>query len=669
MYDLFTKVLEASLYGGIMIALVLVLRLVLRKAPRWMICLLWLLAAVRLLCPLQIESSLSLQPDLTPLPQIQTQEAPEPIPPMVPAVPDNVILPEGEGIQTVIRDDAVTGEHHQTIHWGDVAACVWAAVAVGMMLYSIAAYVRLKHRVREAVKLVDNIYECAGLDTAFVLGYWTPRIYIPMGLENLTYIVDHERSHIRRGDHWFKLLMFTALALHWFNPLVWIAYFCMCRDLEMACDQRAVRDFGLEQRKAYSAALLACSAGHRSFAACPVAFGEVSVKSRILGVLNYRKPRFWICLMAVVAIVFVAVCFLTNPAEQEPDLSLLNYENAISLVADRDVVHAVFYDEDSINVGMAEGDALALYLDHVQWRRRRWDPADLSSPGSVAFTVRDGYQITLYDRRFAAVECDGEVRYYNISSSDYEDALELLLPPDQTRLTASDGAKETIGTEDAGTAQQEKDAMDGMKEEIGQQIQEQDILKRCQAALRELQARESCYMTGRNEFYIYSHLDRETTVQFYLHDGSWLRIAETSTGSHKHLYLDGTLYNQITASQTSKWMTIESDSARNHLIWPFEYTWHESSEYVSMETDENMTRITLRVNEPVSVSGMVMDTHTLEMWLDEADHLVSIAISNMEDPENPPSNSMKLAMDVITVTKESIADVLEDCRRQLRDQA
>ena len=668
MTNLFIHVLEASFYGSIVIALVLVLRLVLKKAPRWTICLLWLLAAIRLLFPFDIPSSVSLQPDLAQLRQIQSEITQNPVGQAAPIQPDNVVFPDRDDVQIVIQDDAVIEEVHRVIDWSNIAAFAWVTIAASMVFYSVASYLRLKYRVREAVKLYDNVYECSGLDTAFVLGYLWPRIYIPMGLENSKYIVDHERAHICRGDHWFKLLMSAALALHWFNPLVWTAYLCTCKDLEMACDERVVRDLSLEQRKAYSAALLSCSAGHRSFAACPVAFGEVSVKSRILGVLNYRRPRFWICLIAVVAIVFVAVCFLTNPAEQEPDLSFLNYKNAISLVADQDVVSAIYYDEHSINVGMAEGNTLAVFLDHADWAERWLNPTDLASPGSVVFTVQDGYRITLYDRRFAAVEYDGEVRYYNISASDYEDAQELLLPPDNTRLDASNGA---AATEESDTVQQEMDAINGMKDEIEQQIREQDILKRCQAALSGLQALESCYLTGRNEFYIYSQLYSETAVQYYLHEGNWLRIAEVRNASqiHRHLYLDGQLYNQIIGNQDSGWMSINSDSAENHLLWPFEYVWSSNAEFVNMETDDSMTRITVKVSEPVSVSGMVMDTHTLEVCLDEAGNLVSITISDMEDPSDPPASSMKLTMDVITVSKESIANILDDCGKQISEEA
>lgn len=559
MMRLFTDVLEAGFYGSIIIALVLVLRFILKKAPRWTICLLWLLAAVRLLFPFDIKSSISLQPNMTQLQQIQTEFIPDPVGQAAPAAPDNVVFPDREDIQIVIQQDAVLEEAHRSIDWGEMASYVWIAVAVGMGLYSIAAYLRLKYRVREAVKLVDNVYECAGLDTAFVLGYLWPRIYIPTGLENPKYIVDHERAHIQRGDHWFKLLMYSALAIHWFNPLVWAAYLCNCKDLEMACDERVVRDMSLDQRKAYSAALLACSASHRTFSACPVAFGEVSVKSRILGVLNYRKPRFWICLIALTAVIFVAVCFLTTPEQEnkKPD----------------------------------QGDTIS--TDQETTAPERFD----------IFT--------------------------------------------------------------------EQEAIENSMDEVKHGIQERDALARCKTALENLQALTNCYMTGRNEFYAGSHLNSQTQVQFYQAGNDWLRIADVQQGANirKILYLDGVLYDQISSNgpstQTPEWKIINTHPSQENLLWPLEYVWNPSGVLVSAESENGTMRITVKVNEPVSVSGMVMDTHTLEICLDEAGGLKSIMISNMEDAADAEWNGIRMTMEVISTSPDDTYDVLEEYRQQV----
>ena len=271
MTALLENVLQASFHGSIVIACVLLLRLVLKKAPRKYICWLWLLAGLRLLMPIPIKSELSLQPAITP-----------------------IRLPE--------------------VDWPILI--LWIAVACCFGIYCLVSYRKLKQQVQEAVRIRGG-WESDRIDTAFILGFIKPRIYIPMGMskESRKYILEHERTHLDKGDHWIKMIGFLALALHWFNPLVWIAYKLLCKDIEMACDERVVQFMELEERKGYSAALLNCSTNHTHFAS-PVAFGEISVKERVMTVLNYKKPGFWISLIALIAIAFVAVCLLTSPTEE-----------------------------------------------------------------------------------------------------------------------------------------------------------------------------------------------------------------------------------------------------------------------------------------------------------------------------------------------------------------
>ena len=263
------NLLTASFHGSIVILAVIFLRLVLRKTPKKYICLLWLLAGIRLLMPIEIRTELSLQPEL--------------------ALPVEVV-------------------------WPAVLPWIWGAVACLFGIYSAVSYLKLKNQVREAVRIRGG-WECDRIDTAFILGFIRPRIYIPMGMNKQArkHILEHERTHLDKGDHWIKMIGFLALSLHWFNPLVWVAYILLCKDIEMACDERVVQFMELEERKSYSAALIACSSRQMHFAASPVAFGEVNVKKRILSVLNYKKPSFWISLLGVVAFFFVAVCLLTSP--------------------------------------------------------------------------------------------------------------------------------------------------------------------------------------------------------------------------------------------------------------------------------------------------------------------------------------------------------------------
>ena len=272
MENFVNNLLTASFHGSVLILVVLVIRLVLWKTPKKYICLLWLLAGIRLLLPIEIRSDLSLQPRFS-----------------LPA------LPEGS--------------------WRVWLLCLWAVIAAGFGVYSLVSYRKLKRRVRGAVPIRGG-WESDHIDTAFILGFVKPKILIPTGMSSQSrrYILAHERTHLDKGDHWIKMIGFLALALHWFNPLVWVAYICLCKDIEMACDQRVVQFMEVAERKSYSAALLSCSSRQFHLAASPVAFGEVNVKKRIISVLNYKKPSFWISLLGVLAFFFVAICFLTSPA-------------------------------------------------------------------------------------------------------------------------------------------------------------------------------------------------------------------------------------------------------------------------------------------------------------------------------------------------------------------
>ena len=335
MSELFRNVLNASFQGSIVIAAVLILRMMLKKAPKKYICLLWILAGIRLLMPFSIESKLSLQPQSEIVTEVQwqefrdygqilpedaqmelPQEAPPEVVPEMPVDQPVTVLPEHPSVEEYLHQTEPEIGHQ--LNWAAVLPALWLVGVAGMLFYSVISYLLLKQRIREATRLEDGTWETNKIGTAFILGYFWPRIYLPAGLNEQQHqmILEHEKCHLKRLDHWTKLIGFLTLAIHWFNPLVWLAYGMLCQEIEMACDEQVVEKMDLSQRKCYSQALLAFSAnGHL---ACPVAFGEKPVKRRIKAVLNYRKPAFWLTLCAVVAIVFVAVSLLTSPkAEQE----------------------------------------------------------------------------------------------------------------------------------------------------------------------------------------------------------------------------------------------------------------------------------------------------------------------------------------------------------------
>ena len=314
MTDIFLGFLNRSLAAGILILAVVLVRLVFKKAPRWLLCALWALAAVRLVCPVSIESVLSLIPSAEPVqPEIIVSAQPA-ITSGIPAV-DAIVNPP---LAAAFTPSPAQSANPLQI-WTFVAACVWLAGIAALLLYAAVSALRLRLRMRTAVRLEGKVYQSEFVSSPFILGVIRPRIYLPFGLEAgaQEMVLAHERAHLRRGDQLWKPLGYLILTAYWFNPVCWLAYILFCRDIEAACDEKVVRELGEGCKAAYSRALLACSVPRKLITACPLAFGETGVKSRIKSVLNYKKPAFWLVLAAVIVSAAVAVCFLTDPKREE----------------------------------------------------------------------------------------------------------------------------------------------------------------------------------------------------------------------------------------------------------------------------------------------------------------------------------------------------------------
>ena len=308
----FSNILNASIAASWMVLAVIVLRFLLKKAPRWIHVALWGLVAVRLLLPFSIESSLSLIPSAETIPhEILQVEGTQLQEPAYLDVVSNPIFPNGASVEIGQTIDRV--QVHMT-----VMTLIWLIGVAVLLVYTITSYWHLRRKVREAVILRDNIFQSENTGSPFILGIIKPRIYLPYKIEEqtLVHVIAHEQAHIQRKDHWWKPLGFLLLTIHWFNPLMWLGYVLLCRDIELACDEKVIKNIDNEQRANYSQALVACSVKRPMIAACPLAFGEVGVKERVKSVLNYKKPAFWIIVVAVVACIVVAVCFLTNPSDK-----------------------------------------------------------------------------------------------------------------------------------------------------------------------------------------------------------------------------------------------------------------------------------------------------------------------------------------------------------------
>lgn len=321
MNELFLKIINMSISASWLILAVLILRLVLKKAPKWVNVLLWGIVAVRLICPLSFESTLSLIPSAETFPLDIEMAAKPTIDSGVPAI-NSVVNPV---LSSFAPPQHVLTSANPLQIWIPILNIIWLIGVGALLLYTAVSYWRLCRKVDTAVRYKDNIFQSEHVSSPFVLGLIKPRIYLPFKLDgqNLEHVVAHEKAHIHRKDHWWKPLGFLLLTIHWFNPLMWLAYVLLCRDIELACDEKVIKELGNEQRADYTQALVACSVNRRMIAACPLAFGEVGVKERVKSVMNYKKPAFWVIILAVIACVIVAVCFLTNPKQDSYTLRIV----------------------------------------------------------------------------------------------------------------------------------------------------------------------------------------------------------------------------------------------------------------------------------------------------------------------------------------------------------
>ncbi len=328
MSAVFLKVLNMGIAAGWAILAAVLARFLLKKAPKWISCLLWALAAVRLLCPFSPESALSLLP------------SGETVPPDIAAARSPAIH---SGIAVLNSTVNPAMAEAFTPRVGDsanplqilipVLAVIWLAGAAAMLAYALFSYGKLRRLVSASVPLEEGGLACDEVKSPFILGVVRPKIYVPSGMtgETLACVLTHERAHLRRRDHWWKPLGFLLLAVYWFQPLCWLGYVLLCRDIEAACDEKVVRDLDREGAAAYSQALLDCSFPRKSVAACPLAFGEAGVKQRVKGILNYRKPAFWVVVAALVLCAVVAVCFLTDPLRPPLPLDRVEPDRAVSM--------------------------------------------------------------------------------------------------------------------------------------------------------------------------------------------------------------------------------------------------------------------------------------------------------------------------------------------------
>lgn len=412
MSSFFLKIVNMSIAASWLILAVVLLRVVLKKAPKWINVLLWGIVAFRLICPFSFESALSLIPSAETIsPEIMMDWTPE-ISTGVSSI-DKVVNPI---ITDTFAPEPIASANPLQLLI-PVLAIVWAIGIIAMLVYAAVSYFRLQKKVGASLSVRDNIWICDDIQTPFILGFFKPSIYIPSGTDEaqLPYIIAHENAHLKRCDHLWKPLGYLVLAIHWFNPLVWIAYILLCRDIELACDEKVIRELNQNESISYSEALLSCSVNRRTVMVCPLAFGEVGVKERVKNVLNYKKPAFWIVAIAMVASIVLGVCFLTNPSSFPVKLDSVQISKASTMDFRTNSGPTTF------QLNVSEIDELSSRIKHLKIGQK-----DQSLQGHTPFyslnvDTRENDRIT-----FSGFDSNGnqsailyENVYYRITDSDF----------------------------------------------------------------------------------------------------------------------------------------------------------------------------------------------------------------------------------------------------------
>lgn len=465
--ELFVGTLNLAVAASWLIVVILLLRPLLKKfAPRWVLCALWAVVAVRLVCPVMLHSDLSVYrlagdavnangqvtyfEDTGFCGDVSYRPAT-----LLPGVSTPTVTPStvDDSAPEVSADAVVQPSTPSRSVDMNLLSIAWAVGIYIIVMAALAGYLSLRSAVAASIPLEGNVYLCDNIKSPFILGVFRPRIYLTSGMDEAARdcVLRHERAHLRRWDHVWKPLGFALLAVYWYDPLVWVAYILFCRDMELACDERVIRDMAAEERAAYSQALLDCSRGRRWVAACPLAFGEVGVKTRVKAVLWYKKPGFWVSVAAVLVCIAVAVCFLTNPkgaGNEEPDLSLANYKNVATLAYQTDTVTVT---QANGTVTAISGPVLGKLLANADWTYQSAGEPDDGSDEAYYLMVQVDDYISL--RFYAGAPSDGvkitaggEIRWYGMGEMHLNEVEKALTQTDPLllKLAAQAGELDTF---------------------------------------------------------------------------------------------------------------------------------------------------------------------------------------------------------------------------------
>lgn len=424
MNELFLKIINMSISASWLVLAVLLLRFVLKKAPKWVNVLLWGIVAVRLICPFSFESALSLIPSAETFPEKIISGPSFDVQTGITPIDNRINDYLGDRYFEGVTVPANNGNNIMTI-----LTIVWTIGILLLVAYTVISYWRLHREIDTAVRYKDNIFQSENVSSPFVLGIIKPRIYLPFSMndQDLEHVVAHEQAHICRKDHWWKPLGFLLLTVHWFNPLMWLAYVLLCRDIELACDEKVIKELSNEERADYTQALVACSVNRRMIAACPLAFGEVGVKERVKSVMNYKKPAFWIIVLAVITCVVVAVCFLTNPAGTALTKWTIDEIDMSAALSDVRSM-TVRYNSDSVFCSDGDSNRFIATMDKIRVGRNSISQnRDSNRDHSFTITINDNLHLH-FSFDFSEIWVDNGVKpSFSYPITNPETARELML--------------------------------------------------------------------------------------------------------------------------------------------------------------------------------------------------------------------------------------------------
>ncbi len=411
MSDLFLNILNMSIAASWLILAVVLLRFLLKKAPKWIAVLLWGIVALRLVVPFSFESALSLIPSAETFNAHNIQYETPAISSGIPAVNNAVNPVLGE----TFAPNSV-GSINPLYIWTLVVSAIWLVGIAAMLLYAVISYVRVRQSVAERVPYEGNIFLCDYVKSPFILGLVRPKIYLPSSMDEAAMgpVIAHEKAHLARRDHWWKPLGFLILTVHWFNPLCWVTYVLLCRDIELACDEKVIRQMDLDEKKQYSIALLECSTGRRLVTICPLAFGAAGIKARVKNVLNYKKPAFGVVAAAVVACTVVTVIFATNPVKKQPpmnDLQLISAD-VMNLRSDPPILYSM---------NTSELDELSSRLKDINMTGVDDDLMGMTPYYSITITDQkvEGFSVSGFDTDGNHVGILYQGHYYRVQDDDF----------------------------------------------------------------------------------------------------------------------------------------------------------------------------------------------------------------------------------------------------------